>query len=63
MGGTDLIDQLISYYFNDTKTYKWQHRVYMFFLYASIVNAHILYRSHGIGHLREDEKKKMRGIL
>jgi hypothetical protein len=44
MGGTDLIDQLISYYRSDIKCDRWQPRIYFHFLQAMVVNACIIYR-------------------
>jgi hypothetical protein len=61
MGGTDLVDQLISYYLNNTKTYKWPVRVFTYFLFASIVNAHILFKEHGLRGLSEEVKKRNPG--
>jgi hypothetical protein len=44
MGGTDLMDQLISYYKTKIRTRRWQTRVIFHFLNAMVVNAHILYK-------------------
>lgn len=39
MGGTDLIDQRISYFAHRVKTLKWQQKVYTHFLNISVANA------------------------
>ena len=46
MGGTDLMDQMISYYKTKIRTRRWQTRIYFHFLNAMVVNAHILFKSH-----------------
>lgn len=61
MGGTDLIDQMIAYYFNNNKAYKWQVRIFTFGLYASLTNAHILYKKFCMHGIRESVKKKLPG--
>jgi hypothetical protein len=43
MGGTDLVDQLSTYYDDRMRTYKWQIRIYNHFLRISAINAHVLY--------------------
>lgn len=43
MGGTDSIDQNISYYFPLIKSAAWANRVFVHMLMVSVVNAHILY--------------------
>lgn len=43
MGGTDLIDQQISYYAHRIKTLKWQQKFYSHFLNVSVANARVLY--------------------
>jgi hypothetical protein len=44
MGGTDYMDQMISYYLTILKTRKWQIRIFTQFLHVAVFNAHILYR-------------------
>ena len=44
MGGTDLFDQMVSYYKTRVRTRRWQTRIYFHFLNAMVVNAHILYK-------------------
>jgi hypothetical protein len=44
MGGTDLIDQRISYYFPTIKSVHWQPRIFIHVIYVCIVNSFILYR-------------------
>ena len=43
MGGTDKIDQLVSYYDDRYRTVKWQMRVYLHFLHVAVVNASVLH--------------------
>ena len=42
MGGTDLGDQLGSYYRFEHQTTKWPHRIFTHFMMLAAVNAHIL---------------------
>lgn len=44
MGGTDIMDQKISYNMTKIRARKWQTRIYFHFLNAMLVNAHILYK-------------------
>ena len=44
MGGTDLFDQMVSYYKTKVRTRRWQTRIYFHFLNSMVVNAHILYK-------------------
>jgi hypothetical protein len=44
MRGTDGIDQLISYYRNEMRSKKWQPRLFIHFIHASVANAHILFK-------------------
>jgi hypothetical protein len=46
MGGTDRMDQQISYYATTVRTRNWQHRIFTHFLSVAVVNAHILYKIH-----------------
>ena len=43
MGGTDFIDQNISYYFPLIKSAAWANRIFVHMLMVSVVNAHILF--------------------
>jgi len=45
MGGTDKMDQLVSYYLTMIRTRNWQHRIFTHFLTVAVVNAHILYKT------------------
>lgn len=44
MNGVDKFDQIKSTYEVDRKSHKWWHRIFFFFLDASIVNAFIIYK-------------------
>jgi hypothetical protein len=44
MGGTDKIDQLISYYRIDLRTTKWMRKFFFHFLNMVTVNCHLLYK-------------------
>jgi hypothetical protein len=57
MGGTDHMDQLIAYYRPRVKTYKWQVKVFVFFLTAAIANAHVLYKKFGMDSVIEAKKQ------
>ena len=43
MGGSDKMDQMISYYKTRVRSRNWQHRIMTHFLGVAAVNAHILY--------------------
>ena len=43
MGGTDMFDQICSYYRTTFKSKRWQIRLFIHFFMAAAVNAHILY--------------------
>ena len=45
MGGTDLIDQLSSYFRTTHRSVKWHHRVINHFCQVSAINAYILHRA------------------
>ena len=47
MGGTDMFDQMCSYYRTTIKTKRWQIRIFTHFLMAAAVNAHILFKLGG----------------
>ena len=63
MGGTDLMDQLIEYYRPKLKNYKWQTKVYIFFVFAAIANAHVLYKKFGLNQLLSKIEKKATRML
>jgi len=45
MGGTDVSDQLCSYYNFTHRTERWPHRIFTAFLMTTVTNAHIIYKS------------------
>jgi hypothetical protein len=45
MGGTDKVDQALSYYRMKTKTKRWQAKIYVHFFFVALVNAHVLFRA------------------
>lgn len=44
MGGTDVFDQKMQYYFPYIRTLKWTCRVIIHFFYVTVINLQILYR-------------------
>ena len=53
MGGTDMFDQMCSYYRTTIKTKRWQIRIFTHFSMAAAVNAHILYKFGGGEEMKE----------
>lgn len=43
-GGTDWVDQLVSYYWPKIRCAKWPFRVYNHFFYLALTNSHLLYK-------------------
>lgn len=60
MGGTDKVDQALSYYRMKTKTKRWQAKIYVHFLFVSLVNAHVLFRAD-LPNSPEAPAKQQRG--
>ena len=44
MNGTDMIDQLASYYETSVRSKKWPTRIYTHFLMVSVINAYIIFK-------------------
>lgn len=44
MGGTDGINQFLSYYRNEPKTINWLPRIFTRLMHIPVYNAHILYK-------------------
>ena len=62
MGGTDRMDQQISYYATTVRTRNWQHRTFTHFISVAVVNAHILYKAHH-NPTRRDKNYDLKGFI
>lgn len=46
MRGTDIFDQLMSYYFPNIRSFKWTVRVFTHLFYIAVINSHFLYKDY-----------------
>ncbi|XP_054272549.1 piggyBac transposable element-derived protein 4-like [Macrosteles quadrilineatus] len=50
MKGTDRLDQIMSYYPGELKTFRWHKKIFVHFLQVIMTNAFILYNKHNSGN-------------
>jgi hypothetical protein len=60
MGGTDKVDQTLSYYRMKTTTKRWQCKIFVQFLSVALANAHLLFNADLLDS-REAPARRQRG--
>ena len=63
MGGTDVFDQMMSYYYCPIRSRKWTVRVFAHMFQIAAINAHILFKEHHSTITRKDKRFRYKGFM